>query len=69
LPRYKFATNDVVYLRLHGREAWYAYVYDESELIEIAKKVKELSASKKYVYLNNDHGMLTNGKLLMKLLG
>mgnify|MGYP003876637907 CR=1 FL=1 len=68
LPRDVFATNDVVYLRLHGREAWYAYVYDESELIEIAKKVKELSASKKYVYLNNDHGMLTNGKLLMKLL-
>lgn len=69
LPRDILATNDVVYLRLHGREAWYAYTYKESELKEIAKKVKGLSASRKYVYLNNDHGMLPNGKLLMELLG
>ncbi len=68
LPRDILATNDIVYLRLHGREAWYAYVYLESELVEIAKKLKELSASKKYVYLNNDHGMLPNSKRLMKLL-
>ncbi|MEM0090466.1 MAG: DUF72 domain-containing protein [Nitrososphaerota archaeon] len=69
LPRDVLATNDVVYLRLHGRETWYAYVYTEPELVEIVKKLKELRASKKYVYLNNDHGMLPNGKLLMKLLG
>ncbi|MCS7135925.1 MAG: DUF72 domain-containing protein [Nitrososphaerota archaeon] len=69
LPRDVLVTNDVVYLRLHGRETWYAYVYDESELVEIASKVKELNALRKYVYLNNDHGMLPNGKLLMKLLG
>lgn len=69
LPRDVFATNDVVYLRLHGREAWYAYTYTELELLEIVKKLKGLRASKKYVYLNNDHGMLPNGKLLMKLLG
>lgn len=69
LPRGIFATNDTVYLRLHGRGAWYAYTYDESELKEIAGKIRALKASRKYVYLNNDHGMLPNGKLLMKLLG
>lgn len=35
---------------------------------EIAKKVKEAGAKKVYIYLNNDLGMLENGKLLMKML-
>ena len=66
LPREMVSMNDVVYLRLHGREAWYAYVYTEDELREIMETMKMLDASKKYIYLNNDHGMLPNGIFLMQ---
>jgi uncharacterized protein YecE (DUF72 family) len=65
LPTEIVSLNDVVYLRLHGRHMWYAYVYSERELEEILDEVKRLDASKKYIYLNNDHGMLPNGKFLM----
>jgi len=66
LPREIVSINDVVYLRLHGREAWYAYVYTEGELREIMETMKGLDANKKYIYLNNDHGMLPNGRFLMQ---
>jgi uncharacterized protein YecE (DUF72 family) len=68
LPREIVTINDLVYLRLHGRGEWYAYVYSGEELEEIAKKVREAGAKKVYIYLNNDLGMLENGKLLMKML-
>jgi len=66
LPREIVSMNDVVYLRLHGREAWYAYVYTKEELRETMETMKGLDASKKYIYLNNDHGMLPNGRFLMQ---
>jgi len=69
LPRDIVGINDVIYLRLHGRKKWYSYVYSGKELLRLAKRIDEVSASRKYVYLNNDHGMLQNGKFLMKLAG
>jgi uncharacterized protein YecE (DUF72 family) len=68
LPRDIISLNDIIYLRLHGREEWYAYVYSRDELEEIVKRVKEVDAKKVYIYLNNDLGMLENGKLLIKML-
>ncbi len=68
LPREIVSMNDAVYLRLHGRGIWYSYVYSDEELEQILNQVKKLEASKKYVYLNNDHGMLPNGKYLMNHL-
>jgi len=65
LPREIVSMNDALYLRLHGREAWYAYVYSERELIEMIEAIKKLDARKKYIYLNNNHGMLPNGKFIM----
>jgi len=65
LPREIVSMNDALYLRLHGRETWYAYVYSEHELREIIETIKKLDARKKYIYLNNNHGMLPNGKLIM----
>ena len=65
LPREIISMNDAVYLRLHGREAWYTYVYSEDELRGILEEMKKRDASKKVIYLNNDHGMLPNGKFLM----
>jgi len=68
LPREILTVNDVVYLRLHGREVWYNYVYSEEELDEFLSKVISLKASKKAIYLNNDPGMLENGIYLLKKL-
>ena len=65
LPREIVSMNDALYMRLHGRETWYAYVYSEHELKEIIETIKKHDASKKYIYLNNDHGMLPNGKFIM----
>ncbi len=68
LPRKILSTNGVVYLRLHGRKAWYSWIYTDQELLEIAKKVEEAAAQKKYIFLNNDHGMIPNSKFLIKAL-
>lgn len=67
LPREIVAVNDVVYLRLHGREEWYSSVYTEGQLAEIVAKIKRLRASRKYILLNNDEGMLSNGRFLLQL--
>ena len=67
LPRDLISMNGVVYLRLHGRKSWYSSVYAEAELDEIWERLDTLEAKQKYVFLNNDHGMLPNGKYLMAL--
>lgn len=67
LPRDIVTLNDVTYLRLHGREEWYAYEYTEAELRAIVREVKRRKAAKRYILLNNDHGMLPNGRFLLKL--
>lgn len=66
LPRNIVAVNDAVYLRLHGLEMWYHYVYSDKELDEMLSKIKKLEAGKKAIYLNNDEGMLPNGRYLLK---
>ena len=68
LPRDIISMNDVVYLRLHGRKSWYSWVYSEEELKEIVVNIQSANAKRKYIFLNNDHGMLPNGNYLMKEL-
>jgi uncharacterized protein YecE (DUF72 family) len=68
LPNKILGSNGVVYLRLHGSETWYSYVYPEEALKEIASLVRAIRAHKKAIYLNNDHGMLRNGLFLMEYL-
>lgn len=65
LPRRILNLNNIIYLRLHGTKSWYNYVYSEKELKSILDKLKKKSGRKKAVYLNNDHGMLPNGKYLL----
>lgn len=66
LPKSLIPTNGVIYLRLHGSKDWYNYIYSEKELDRILSEIKKLSADKKVIYLNNDHGMLENGRYLLK---
>lgn len=66
LPRKVVATNNTVYLRLHGSTEWYSYVYSEKELDLILSKVKKIKADRKAIYLNNDTGMLENALYLLE---
>jgi uncharacterized protein YecE (DUF72 family) len=50
-------TADAAYIRLHGREQWYAYDYSLQELREIAalaKRMERLGAQMVYIFFNND---------------
>jgi uncharacterized protein YecE (DUF72 family) len=69
LPREIIPSNDVVYLRLHGRKEWYSWIYTEEELGEIVNRILDVRASKKYIFFNNDHGMIPNSRFLMQALG
>jgi uncharacterized protein YecE (DUF72 family) len=61
-------SNGIVYLRMHGREYWYAYDYSEEELQDLVNKVIMLNPIKIYVFFNNNHWMLGNARLMLKLL-
>jgi len=68
LPRDIIKTKNRIYLRLHGREEWYNYVYTNEELDLILNKIYSLNPKLCYIYLNNDTGMLVNGKYFLKKL-
>ena len=68
LPREIAALNDAVYIRLHGRTEWYSYIYEDKELRQIVGKVASCDVGRRYMYLNNDHGMIPNGKRLTQLV-
>ncbi|MDQ4101523.1 MAG: DUF72 domain-containing protein [Thermoproteota archaeon] len=68
LPNKIIALNDVIYLRLHGTQTWYNYLYPEEQLREIVSSMTSAQAQKKAIYLNNDHGMLQNGLFLLRNL-
>jgi uncharacterized protein YecE (DUF72 family) len=68
LPNEIIPISDAIYLRLHGTKTWYNYLYPEERLKEIVSDMIAIGEQKKAIYLNNDHGMLTNGLFLMKRL-
>lgn len=52
-------TSGVGYLRLHGRQRWYAYDYSGEELAEIAGVARGMidrGAKEVYIFFNNDPG-------------
>lgn len=60
--------NRIVYLRMHGRTAWYAHDYSVEELREVASRITELNPEKAYVFFNNNHWMLANARIMKSLL-
>lgn len=62
------SASGVVYLRMHGRSSWYAHDYSYEELVEVARRVSELSPRRVYVFFNNDHWMLGNARAMLKIL-
>ncbi len=68
LPRTIINCSGVIYLRIHGRTAWYSHYYSDEELKEIAEKILQQSPEKVYVFFNNDHAMLENAQRLWEIL-
>ncbi len=69
-PEMKFyiKTSRSVYLRMHGRTAWYAHNYSESELIEVSREVLKLNPENIYIFFNNNHDMLNNAREMKRIL-
>jgi uncharacterized protein YecE (DUF72 family) len=65
---YISASNSNVYLRMHGRTAWYAHYYTDEELLEDAKQILALSPRRAYVFFNNNHDMLENARRMLRIL-
>ncbi|MCX8083135.1 MAG: DUF72 domain-containing protein [bacterium] len=61
-------TNDIVYVRFHGKTSWYNYNYSRSEMENIANKIFYLNPEYVYAYFNNNHNMLSNAREFLKIL-
>ncbi|MBD3230310.1 MAG: DUF72 domain-containing protein, partial [Candidatus Lokiarchaeota archaeon] len=70
LPNDAVKTTDLIYIRFHGKNDWYKYLYDEKDLIEWKKKILELDADRVFIYFNNDYqaNAIENCKQLRKIL-
>lgn len=68
LPKEIVSIHGIIYLRMHGRTAWYSHYYTDKELKEICKRIVSLSPNKVYVFFNNDHAMLENAQRMLKFL-
>ena len=62
------SSNGLVYLRMHGRTAWYAHYYSDEELEEDARAIASLGPERAYVFFNNDHDMLENARRMLAIL-
>ncbi|MEM2154159.1 MAG: DUF72 domain-containing protein [Nitrososphaeria archaeon] len=67
-PREIYSSNRIVYVRMHGRQFWYSYYYEDEELEGISKKILKINPLKAYVLFNNDTNMLENGRRMFSLL-
>lgn len=67
-PRHILNTSGLVYERMHGRTEWYAHLYSDEELREVADKILGVKPKKAYVFFNNNHAMLTNSKEMLSKL-
>ena len=65
---YYSKSGPFTYLRLHGRSAWYSHYYSSEELKKAAKTLIDVGGEAIYAFLNNDHGMLDNGRELLHIL-
>ena len=54
LPEKLIKTTDTIYVRFHGKEAWYRYNYSEEELRVWAEWIKKEKPENLFVYFNND---------------
>ncbi len=68
LPRKIYNTSGSVYLRMHGRTAWYSHNYSKKELEEVAIGITAAKPKAAYVFFNNDTDMLGNARTMLGIL-
>ena len=68
LPLNIYNVNGLVYVRMHGRSAWYTHYYSEAELKEVSERILKTKPDKVYVFFNNDKGMLENAQSMLQIL-
>ncbi|MCQ8893735.1 MAG: DUF72 domain-containing protein [Methanolinea sp.] len=66
--RNRIFPGERIYLRMHGRRDWYSHYYTDDELHETAHAIRDTSPEIVYVFFNNDHAMLENGRRMMSIL-
>ncbi len=65
--RNRIFTGKKVYMRMHGREGWYSYDYSQEEIKETIGKISKFGPEKVYIYFNNNHNMLENARIALKV--
>lgn len=68
LPHDIFNVNGIVYLRMHGRAAWYSHNYTDEELEDVKERALNTNPEKIYVFFNNDTNMLNNAQRMLRKL-
>ena len=69
LPETLFMVKETVYIRFHGRTAWYRYDYKNEELEEWVEKIKKARPRKVFAFFNNDvHASAPRNALQFKQL-
>jgi uncharacterized protein YecE (DUF72 family) len=63
-----YNTDGIVYLKMHGRTAWYSRYYTDKELREVAQKIMKTNPEKVYVFFNNIHAMLENARRMLQIM-
>ena len=66
-PKEIFCINEIVYLRMHGRNDWYSHNYSKIELSEIKQKILNKKPSKVYIFFNNNTNMLKNAQSMLEI--
>ena len=61
-------SDSIIYERIHGRTHWYSHDYKDEELHEIKERIMTTKPNKVYVFFNNNHAMLKNGRTMYNLL-
>lgn len=67
LPLEIFNTNGIVYVRMHGRRAWYSHCYTDEEIIEVKEKILDAKPKRAYIFFNNNTDMLHNARKMLKI--
>ncbi len=62
-----YRTTSDVYVRMHGRTAWYRHDYTNAELRDVAQRVRVAKPDRAYVFFNNDHAMLRNAQKMRQI--
>jgi uncharacterized protein YecE (DUF72 family) len=64
-----FKTTADVYVRMHGRTAWYRHDYTKRELKDVAQRIIAANPRRAFVFFNNDHAMLRNAQSMKQIFG